>query len=201
LSAFLTLTVFLIVRSTPIVRKMSSAKVEAATMKAINNSISSVFTEEVSYTDFINILYGDDGDIIALSARTAKINVLSRQMAAVTEKNIESIGDNGISIPIGAFSGIELLSGTGPSIKVRFVQIGAVNCDFISEFRTMGINQTLHKIYMNLYADVQIVLPTAVDTLHVSAQVLISESVIVGKIPSTYLQASELNDMMDLIPG
>ena len=61
------------------------------------------------------------------------------------------------------------------------------NCDFVSFFQSAGINQTLHKIYIDVYADVSIVTPIDQPTIQVKAEVLVCENLIVGKIPQTYL--------------
>ena len=182
------------------IKKYCSAKVEAVTMKAINNSIISVFTEDVSYTDFVTVIYNEQNKITAINAKTAKINLLARQIASITEKSVESLGDDGIDVPFGAFTGVDILSGYGTPVNVRFVPVSAVNCDFVSEFKSVGINQTLHKIYMNIYVDLQIVLPANIDKIKVSAQVLVSENVLIGEIPQTYLMATETGDMLNLIP-
>ncbi len=187
--------VFFVFISTPI-----SAKVEAVTMKAINNSIISVFTEEVSYTDFVTVVYNEQNKITAINAKTAKINLLARQIASVTEKSVESLGEDGIDVPFGAFSGIDMFSGYGIPVNFRFIPVSAVNCDFVSDFKSVGVNQTLHKIYMNIYVDLQIVLPANIDKIRVSSQILVSENVLIGDIPQTYLVAEEKGDMLNLIP-
>ncbi len=192
--------VFFVFISTPMIKKYCSAKVEAVTMKAINNSIISVFTEEVSYTDFVTVVYNEQNKITAINAKTAKINLLARQIASVTEKSVESLGEDGIDVPFGAFSGIDMFSGYGIPVNFRFIPVSAVNCDFVSDFKSVGVNQTLHKIYMNIYVDLQIVLPANIDKIRVSSQILVSENVLIGDIPQTYLVAEEKGDMLNLIP-
>ena len=52
----------------------------------------------------------------------------------------------------------------------------------------MGINQTLHSIYIDVSAKVEIILP--IDNIEVEcpSSALVCESVIVGRVPQFYLQ-------------
>lgn len=72
------------------------------------------------------------------------------------------------------------------------------NCDFVSFFQSAGINQTLHKIYIDVYADVSIVTPIDQPTIQVKAEVLVCENLIVGKIPQTYLNLYDSSSLLNL---
>ena len=72
------------------------------------------------------------------------------------------------------------------------------NCDFVSYFQSAGINQTLHKIYIDVYADVSIVTPIDQPTIQVKAEVLVCENLIVGKILDSYLNLYGSEEMYPL---
>ena len=72
------------------------------------------------------------------------------------------------------------------------------NCDFVSIFQSAGINQTLHKIYIDVYADVSIVTPIDQPTIQVKAEVLVCENLIVGKIPQNYLNLYDSSSLLNL---
>ena len=57
-----------------------------------------------------------------------------------------------------------------------------------------------HRIYMNVTASVSMVLPTASRNITTNTQILLCESIIVGKVPDTYLNSNSLDEMMNLIP-
>jgi len=52
----------------------------------------------------------------------------------------------------------------------------------------VGINQTKHSIYLNVVADISIVMPSRTENFAVMTQVLVGECVLVGKIPETFFQ-------------
>ena len=95
-------------------------------------------------------------------------------------------GSSGLQtgIPLGSLTGIQLLSGTGPEIPVRFRAAGAASCDFRSEFHSGGLNQTVHRLLLEFRVDLAVLLPLHVSELTCVTDYLISETVIVGEVPS-----------------
>ena len=93
--------------------------------------------------------------------------------------------------------GLTLLAGSGPRIPISIVPVGSVQTDFETEFEACGINQTRHKVYLQLSASIRIVIPTGAKTTNVTANMLVAESIIVGKVPESFvgyrLSEEELN--------
>ena len=91
-----------------------------------------------------------------------------------------------LKLRFGSFTGLKLMSGKGPGIKIRISTIGNVKTDLKSEFVSKGINQTLHRIYLQVDCEVSILTPFDDITQSISNQVLLAENVIIGNIPNTY---------------
>lgn len=85
------------------------------------------------------------------------------------------------------------MAGKGPGIKITISSIGNVETDLRSEFIAQGINQTLHRIYLQVKCEVSILTPFEDISREITNQVLLAESVIVGKIPNTYYNLEGLN--------
>lgn len=94
----------------------------------------------------------------------------------------------------GSFTGFKLLSGRGPGVKIRISSIGNVETDLRSEFISQGINQTLHRVYLQVKCELSILTPFDDISEEITNQVLLAESVIVGNIPDTYYNLEGLND-------
>ena len=94
----------------------------------------------------------------------------------------------------GSFTGFKLLSGKGPGVPIRISTIGNVETDLKSEFKEQGINQTLHRVYLQVECEVSILTPYDDITQKIKNQVLIAENVIVGKIPNTYYNLNGLDN-------
>jgi hypothetical protein len=75
---------------------------------------------------------------------------------------------------------------------------GTVETDLKSEFKEAGINQTLHRIYLEVKCNVNILTPYNTIKETIVNQVLLVEGVIIGNIPSTYYNLEGLNDEQSL---
>ena len=70
---------------------------------------------------------------------------------------------------------------------------GTVETDLRTEFVEAGINQTLHRIYLEVKCNVNILTPYHTIKETIINQVLLVEGVIVGNIPDTYYNLEGLN--------
>ena len=102
----------------------------------------------------------------------------------------------------GSFTGFKLLAGRGPGIKITISSIGDVETDLRSEFTSQGINQTLHRVYLQVKCNVNILTPFDNIVREITNQVLLVENVIVGNIPNSYYNLEGLDgnsDAMELV--
>jgi len=183
----------------PIIKETGESKISESTNYAVNLAVISSMQGTLTYDDLIHIVTDANGKITLLQANSIQINALSRKVIDKTYQYImERIGAN-LSIPVGAFSGIPILSGFGPMIDIPTMPYGSVNCTFLSKFVSAGINQTLHKIYLSVETSVTMVLPFNTVKVDERTDVLVSESLIIGEIPETYLMAAESGDMLNLV--
>lgn len=185
----------------PVVISMSEAKVRSLATKAVGGAVYEIISQGDIYSDLISVSKNNNGDVAMIQANSVQINLLTRKLTRLATSNLEQIGEQGIDIPIGTFSGMPILVGRGPSINIKMIPIGAISSSFKSEFTNAGINQTNHRIYVTIKSKVNVVLPTANQTVETSTQVLICENIIIGKIPETYLNSDSLDEMMNLIPN
>ena len=184
----------------PVLINTIELKSKAVSTSAINEAINIVVRDNVRYENLITITTDDLGNISMIQANAIEANNISRKLAQTTEKLIDDYGDLGVGIPLGSFSGIPILAGTGPDIKLKITPIGAVMCKFVSEFEQAGINQTIHRIYININANVGIVMPLYTKRFTSTQQVLISESIIVGSVPEVYLYSDSLSTLLNFVP-
>lgn len=140
----------------------------------------------IEYDKLVSVQRNDQDEILSIEANSYQINLLARQTQTLATANVNAVCEEGIPVPLGAFTGISALAGFGPEITFRVLQVGSVICSFESEFTSAGINQTRHSVYMYADASVSIVLPSQTRKVTVSTQILVCESIIVGKIPEIY---------------
>ena len=172
----------------PIVKEATWASIYSLSTSAVSDAVYDVIAEEtLQYEDLVEISYDSNGDISLISIDTIVVNNLARRFYQVAQVYLDRMGDNGLDIAIGTFTGLPFLVGVGPTINIKLVQIGAMTSCFKSKFTSAGINQTNHSLYIELHASVSLVLPTYSSTVDSVTEFLVTESVIVGDVPEVYL--------------
>lgn len=184
----------------PIIITSSQSKVQSLSQNAINTAVFEVIKDATIYESLVNIMRNEDGDIVMITSNAIQINALSRDIVENAQKKLEQMGQKGVNIPLGTFTGLPILVGLGPPINIKLIPIGAINCNFTSQFVSAGINQTNHRIYLQVSSKINVILPTETRTLSNTTQMLISENIIIGKVPETYLFSDEIGDLLNLVP-
>ncbi|MEE0841745.1 MAG: sporulation protein YunB [Christensenellales bacterium] len=201
LAAFIFCTVYFRNNIVPTVMGSAVAEVRAICTNSVNLAVTTVVGGGLKYDDLFTVVKDSDGDVSMVQANSPEINLISREIANLAQANLDALGSQEISVPAGTFTGLALLMGMGPEVTISVIPIGSALCDFVSYFTSAGINQTLHKIYINVHAVISIVTPIDEPTITVTAEVLVAENLIVGDVPQFYFGNSVQNGgFMDLTP-
>lgn len=178
---------------TPTILDVAETRIKSETTRAINEAVNIAIADSCVYSDFVTVEKDSNNEISLIYADSVKVNALARQMAITSQSKINSIQSFDVDIPLGTLSGVPLLSEKGPKVNIIVAPVGTVNCTFSSTFQTAGINQTLHRIYINVESVVDLIIPTAHTQVVTNTPILLCESVIVGKVPQTFLQGGFLS--------
>ena len=183
----------------PIILNTAESRGRAIALDAVNSAIARNLSA-ITYEDLIRVDTDGQGRVTLLQANTVNMNRISTQTALTAQQYIADIADQSIRISIGSATGSPLLAGRGPEMLVKVVPVGSVSSEFVTEFRTAGINQTRHKVYIRIRANMRIVIPTGAREVEVVAQVPVAETVIVCQVPQSYVNVDSTEDMLNLLP-
>lgn len=170
----------------PVFDKMCEEKAMSIATVISNNKATEVMAEH-TYDEIFTIEKDKNGNIAMIKSNVIPINEIISDVAVKIQEELEKREDDNIQIPLGSITGFKLLAGTGPNINIKIIPAGSVETDLRSEFVEQGINQTLHRVYLQVDCQVTIVTPYNEISKKISNQVLLIENVIIGNIPSTYL--------------
>jgi sporulation protein YunB len=187
-------------RITPTVIAVANAEMRAKSMEIIHTAILNEYSEQFNYDDIIRVEKDEDGNIVMLKADTLKMNKIASDVALNSQKEIRNLGESGIKVPIGYILNNNILASIGPKVSVRMEPIGYIETKYQSEFESTGINQTRHKIYVQVYAKLRIIIPLGSDDIEVKGEVPIAETIIIGKIPDNSINL-DLNGTGSKING
>ena len=129
-----------------------------------------------------------NGKITALKTNMSEANRLRTEILDLINEEILALDTADIGIPLGSLFLPEFLSGKGPVIPVRVLSIRNSDAKFVSQFSQAGINQTLHRLNMEVTIDVAVLVLGETNSYAVSSQVVVAETIIVGDVPQTFLQ-------------
>lgn len=186
--------------SVPVVIESSVSMVRAVGTSALNSAATTVLRNNIKYSDLFTVRTNNIGEVTIIEANSPNINSIAREIANIAQSNLDGLGVQELNVAVGTFTGISLLMGFGPSLKLKILPIGSANCDFVSHFISAGINQTLHKIYIDVYAEIEIITPLDDPLVVVKAEILVCENLIVGKVPDTYVTFGSDKTVFDLCP-
>ena len=170
----------------PVFDEMCEEKAMSIATVISNNKATEVMAEH-TYDEIFTIEKDKNGNIAMIKSNVIPINEIISDVAVKIQEELEKREDDNIQIPLGSITGFKLLAGTGPNINIKIIPAGSVETDLRSEFVEQGINQTLHRVYLQVDCQVTIVTPYNEISKKISNQVLLIENVIIGNIPSTYL--------------
>ncbi len=186
--------------ATRVLKAIAEASMRSITTEAVNDAIYYTLSDEVRYEQLVTVERGEEGEILAITSDPLQINRIARDAAYMSQQNLQTMSESGVDVPLGAFFGVEAWAGFGPRIHMKIIPISNVSCRFVSRFEGTGINQTKHSIYLEIVADISIIMPSGSSNFASLTEVLICESVLVGKVPDTYLQADIFGDGYSLAP-
>ena len=172
-----------------VIRDLAETQVKNTTSDLTNDAIAKQIAEGVIQYDRIVYFEKDlDGRITALKTNMSEINRLKTDILNLINDEILALDTSDIGIPLGSLFLPELFSGKGPAIPVHILSIRNSDAVFASNFSQAGINQTLHQLTMLVSVDVAVLVLGQTSSFTVNSEVVVAETVIVGDVPSTFLQ-------------
>lgn len=182
----------------PIFAAMCEEKVKSiATI--ITNQQSTIVMNKYQYDELYTIEKDSNGNIVIIRSNVVPINNMISDLTENIQNEFDKIKSPEISVALGSFSGVYFLSGTGPEIPIDVSVTGTVDTEIKSEFIAQGINQTLHRVYVNFDCNMKIVTLLKNYSQNVKNQVIIAEHVIVGNIPDSYYNLEGIENDMDTL--
>jgi sporulation protein YunB len=178
---------------TPKIIRHLNARIKSEANIAVNDSVYRTL-KDFGYTDFCIVDKDSNGKITSIMANNMLLNTLSRMLVNDIAQTIKDQYENGVKIPLGNLTEWPLFVGKGPKIHIGVKPFEEVNCRFVSEFESAGINQTRHKIILLVETSFAIVVPSVSNVVTTTVEVLVAETIIIGDVPQVYFYYTKSNE-------
>ena len=167
----------------------------------ISNEQATLVMAKYTYEDLINVIKDENGNIKMIGTNIISVNEIISDIPIKIQEELEKSENNNFNIKLGSFFGSKIFSGMGPNINIKIQLDGTVETDLKSEFTSQGINQILHRIYLDVVCKVSILTPVNVISEEIKNQVLLVEGIIAGEIPESYynLEGLEKKDAIEIV--
>ena len=181
----LTCIIIFMKTSYPVLKATCETAAASKGNKIVNDEVSKVM-KDYTYEDLINIEKDVEGRITLIKANTIKINEIVNKINYNIQKQFDLIPRITVYMNMGSVSGISVLNKLEPNFEVELESAGTLQSSLRTEFKSVGINQTHHKIYLDIDSRVGILTPFATFGKDIKSEVLLTEAVIVGEVPDSY---------------
>lgn len=178
-------------RLTPVLEAWAQTRAVSLATAAISAAVEEVMTDSLSSTSLAHLIRDGEGSLQGIQYNMGEINRVSSQAAQRILENLEQLGQQVFPIPLGQLSGLAFLATRGPGIPVRIIPVGALRATPVASFASAGINQTWHRVFLDVQVTMRVAVPLVEEELVVSMQIPMVEEVFMGTVPSWYFAGQE----------
>ncbi|MFC3041386.1 sporulation protein YunB [Virgibacillus xinjiangensis] len=212
-AAFVFLSIWLIDEGIePTLMEIAEIKTDEFATRAINSAVR--FAESYNYDEVLQATYDEEGNVATYRWNSAVVSEINRVATDRVEEFFmhvnrgdpitydyslhdpydysEGAEDRAehdptlVEIPLGQVTGNTVLANLGPTVPVNMELVGSVRTNIVREEEEFGINGVWVSLYVNVEADVQIVIPFTTEVKTVQTEIYIDSGAIMGDVPDFY---------------
>lgn len=179
----------------PIIESVNAYECQLAVSQLINKAVAEeLASEEIDYSKLVDLTTNSEGEIISVESNVMNINSLKTHISQRMDSELKNFPALDINIPIGTLTGIQLLHGRGFNVGMTIVPLGFAQTQIISEFKSAGLNQTRHRILIDISVQADAIIPGFSTDVTVSTSIVAAETIIVGRVPDAYTHVISYDD-------
>lgn len=173
---------------------VSLAELEARSMMArrVNEAVLEEFTENaVTAEELFSVTKDEQKQIVMVQTNTGAVNRLSASLTKRIQSQISGMEGETVEVPLGTALRSPVFSQIGLSFHLRVLPLASAKVNYKTEFETAGVNQTCHKLYLEVNCGARLLAPFAEKKVELSSRVLLAETIVVGDVPQSYIIVPE----------
>ncbi len=171
----------------------ATAVVTGEMTNTVSHAVQNVLAKKSIYSDYNNLVemkVGQDGNVTYIRINMSLVNYMICDLAKQTTIELNTMCDGAnVKMPFGAIFGIIIAGQNGIALNIPIDPIGSVICEFFNRFENIGINNTVHELYVNIIVNVDMMFPLYTNSIVKSYPILICQNVILGKVPDIYMDS------------
>lgn len=175
------------VKVRPVVLATGQAIAARAATDALNEALTEQLAAQGDVPPLVDVKRDRGGELSVAQFDFGAIAELQSRSTRRANEDLVQLSRETFQLPVGEVLGGSLLGSVGPQLPVRFTLIGHAHSSVHTSARTVGINQSVHEIDIEITASVRVLTPLAAAPTTVHAELPVAYIVFGGKVPDTYL--------------
>ncbi|MDR0696370.1 MAG: sporulation protein YunB [Christensenellaceae bacterium] len=179
---------------------IAESQAKSMALEAINEAGTLIRSLEGFFGDYYDYKVNNEGEVVLITANAANINKMHMTARSETQRALNKLNTANIIIPMGAFSGSSIFADMGPPINLKISLVATSETIWNSYFYNEGINQTIHRLILRISTKLNIIIPIKASDVFIEADFIIAEDIILGRVPDSYIDSLDRDNVFDLIP-
>lgn len=145
-----------------------------------------VFSHPEEFSNLVVLERDSDNRITALRTDVIAVGKIKARLVSGLFDRLDYLEETQIEVPLGTVFAPNLFTGMGPKVKVGLAGLTQMEAEFVSAFTSAGINQTRHRILIEVHAGFRILTPFGGEDREIVSTYPVTDTVIVGTVPERY---------------
>lgn len=145
-----------------------------------------VFSHPEEFSNLVVLERDRDNRITALRTDVIAVGKIKARLVSGLFDRLDYLEETQIEVPLGTVFAPNLFTGMGPKVKVGLAGLTQMEAEFVSAFTSAGINQTRHRILIEVHAGFRILTPFGGEDREIVSTYPVTDTVIVGTVPERY---------------
>ena len=186
---FALLLVFCDTRIRPVIKRKVRDCARTETVYIINRTLlKEIEALGIKYSELAIVSRNSEGEMTSIQTDSFAVNRFKARFALAVTEALKEIEQFDFKIRLGTLLGPEFLTHTGPEIPFKVASSEFVQTEITSDCEESGINQTLHRIYLDVTINICCYFPGYTTSAIVQTELTLGETIIVGTVPSFYAE-------------
>lgn len=174
-------------RVRPAIAAAEQTVAQRAATQALNQALETAIASSPDDNQILHVETDNNGVLRLASFDFRTVSQIEAMATDKADSSMEGLSRVTLPMPISQSLGGALLTMMGPDVPVRIRLVGSAHTSIRMDVHSVGINQTVHALYLDLTAQVRAVSPLVSTPVEVHSSVPVAYVVLNGQIPNTYV--------------
>lgn len=179
-------------RMRPVIIKYAESIAQTVMYNAANEAVLEILNENgITYDDIVVLSRGENGSVTSAEIDIVKINTLKSAISGRLSRKVDEKEYYEVKIPVGTFFSSVYTNALGPKLRFKMQLTATAVVNFSHEFKSVGINQVLHIIMIDMSISGSFVMTGYRDSVTAETSAIAAQTVIAGTVPDAYTNVIE----------